>query len=251
MQLNSGLLQLHGGASQLLSGLLKLHDGAGQLSSGLSGSAIPGANQLADGTTQLDDGGKQLKDGLDQLKSKAPQLADGIQIRDGQVKLAEGLKTLYDGVQAMPAEVKKQVSEDPNYQLLMKSLPVLLASSSKGHDDLAALLPKLQSDASALKAIPGLTDDQQQAANEIADAVAANGTIASATGALGGDTFLLSQLKDQLPGMIDKITSGVHDELIAGIGTTTCPKDPKDITLRCGSAQLVDGTQQLADAVRS
>lgn len=253
-QLNGGLVQLHDGASQLLSGILQLHDGAGQLSSGLTKTAVPGADQLADGTTQLADGGKQLKDGLDQLKSKAPQLADGVyQIRDGQKALAKGLTQLYNGVQALPAKVKKQVSADPNYKLLMASLPALLASSSKGHDDLTALLPKLQSDAAALDTLPGLTKDQQAAADELDAAVGAKGPIASATGALGGDAFLLGQLKDQLPGMIDQITAGIHDELLAGIGTPVCPpgasKDPKKMTLRCGSAQLVDGTEQLAAAV--
>lgn len=229
-QLNGGLVQLHDGASQLLSGILQLHDGAGQLSSGLKDTAIPGANQLADGTTKLADGGKRLKDGLDQLKSKAPELAAGVRkLANGQRQLAAGLTKMYNKVDKMPAQVMAQVTSDPQYQKLTAALPLLAGLTDSDHQNaLSALAAKLK---------PQL-DSSDQA------------VLGSASAALSIGQVLSSQLADGLPGMVNQITTGVRDQLEAGLGSPTKNCDPDDPqTLRCGAGALVAGTDKLAAAV--
>lgn len=255
LKMDAGLGQLQGGASDLVAGLIKLHDGAGQLSDGLSKTAVPGANKLADGTTQLDAGGKQLKDGagqlndgLQQLKSKAPQLGDGVgQIYAGQKSLAAGLTQLYDGVQSLPKQVSAQVSADPAYKFLVGTLlPKLTGINSDGQDELDAV----RADIHALSSIPtaGLSQADKDALQKVTADAADDGSLAQLATSLGTSTTLLSLIKSQLPGMVDKITSGIKTQLTAALGTPTKGCDATK-TLRCGAAALVAGGKQLDDAV--
>lgn len=251
LQMDAGLVKLRGGASDLVAGLIKLHDGAGQLSDGLADTAVPGAKKLADGTTQLADGGKQLKDGADQLndglqqlKSKAPELGDGVhQIYAGQKSLADGLKQLYDGVDSLPAQVRDQVKADPNYSTLTTLvLPSLIANASSG----AATIGQVQDDIKALSGLTGLSSGDAALVKTVTDD--GKGPLATLGTQLTGSHDALTQLQDQLPGMIDQITGGIRDQLIAAIGTGAKGCDPTK-TLRCGAAALVDGGKQLDDAV--
>lgn len=250
LKMDAGLVKLQGGASDLVAGLIKLHDGAGQLSTGLTATAAPGAAKLADGTSQLDAGGKKLKDGagqlndgLHQLKSKAPQLADGVsQIYDGQKALADGLTLLYNGVASLPSKVRDQVNADPDYTALMQILPLQLTSMTNDAATLRSIQDKLNTLDGATLADPGQNATLQALIGTDADDV---GKVANH---LDGTHSILENLRDELPGMVDKIAAGIKEQLTAAIGTPTKGCDPTK-TLRCGAAALVDGGKQLDEAV--
>jgi putative membrane protein len=131
---------------------------------------------------------------------------------------------MYHKVSGMPAEVRAQVNSDPKFTLLM-----------------GTLLPRLLTltDAQHITALKGLESQVGDADKSVVE---------DAAGALGLGQLVASQLKTDLPGMVDQITTGVRDQLLAGLGTPTKGCDPTK-TLRCGAAALASGGQQLADAV--
>jgi putative membrane protein len=88
------LTDLANGALIINSNLQLLASGAGELFDGLANSAVPGANELADGLEDAADGAGQLSDGLGQAR------AGGVQLADGLGELAAGATQLADGQQA-------------------------------------------------------------------------------------------------------------------------------------------------------
>lgn len=105
-QIDENLLKLRDGAGELLAGLIQLRDGAQTLSAGLSGTAVPGAEQLADGAYRAADGAgalsngvSKLDDGAEALSAGAGQLATGAgTAKAGADELADGSKQVADGL---------------------------------------------------------------------------------------------------------------------------------------------------------
>jgi len=248
LQMDNGLVQLQGGAQDLVAGLIKLHDGAGQLTTGLKDTAVPGANQLADGTTQLDDGGKQLKDGagqlsdgLQQLKSKAPQLADGVkQIYDGQKQLADGLTKLYDGV-TDPAK-KQQIEQLISWATIVHN-DLGGTGTAKDENTLFGSLVEIGNLLGAMDpSVPG-RDDALALVHKWVEPVDGGGYKGKLT--VDSVDALLVSIGTQT------VKSSLA-EIAAGLGTPTGPCDPNDETkqsLRACMAKLVDGGRQLNEAV--
>jgi len=241
LQMDDGLVQLRGGAADLVAGLIKLHDGAGQLSTGLKDTAVPGANQLADGTTQLNDGGKKLSDGLQQLKSKAPELAAGVQqLYAGQKALAAGLTTMYKGV--TDPDKAKQLGQLIGWIQTLNSDLGSASTAGDGGDTLFGALVKIENDLAQLDPNDPHVSDALSIAQKWVEK--------SGSGYKGRLTIdsvdaLLANIG------IQAVKSSLAD-LAAGLGTPSGPCDPKDKSkqsLRACMARLVDGGRQLNEAV--
>jgi putative membrane protein len=109
--IDSNVLKLRDGASDLVDGIIQLRDGADKLSAGLQKEAAPGAKKLADGADKLDAGAKKLSggtgdlsDGASQLKKGAGQLSDGTdKLSAGANKLNKGASDLSDGLKTAAA----------------------------------------------------------------------------------------------------------------------------------------------------
>jgi putative membrane protein len=97
-QIDENLLKLRDGAGELLAGLIRLQDGAQTLSAGLSGTAVPGAEQLADGAYQAADGAAELSSGVNQLDDGANALSAGAgQVAEGADSAKSGADQLAGG----------------------------------------------------------------------------------------------------------------------------------------------------------
>jgi putative membrane protein len=245
LKMDAGLVKLQGGASDLVAGLIKLHDGAGQLSSGLSDTAVPGADQLADGTSQLDAGGKQLADGagqlnagLQKLKSKAPKLASGVkQIYAGQKALADGLTQLYDGV--TDSSKKASLQQLISWAGIVSNDIGSTSTAGDGGKTLFGALAQIESDLEAVSSPDANVTDALSTAKKWLD----KDTNGNWTGTLTTDAI------DAL--LVSVGTQTVKDSLAQieqALGTPSKGCDPNK-TLRCGAAALSDGGKKLDAAV--
>jgi putative membrane protein len=115
--IDSNLLKIRDGASDLVDGLFQLRDGAQQLNAGLAGKAAPGSKELAAGAKQLEEGlsGKAAP-GSRELAAGAVKLAVGLVNRAapgaaalavGAVQLQQGAATLAAGANDLSAGAKQ------------------------------------------------------------------------------------------------------------------------------------------------
>jgi putative membrane protein len=212
-QLDDGLVRLHGGAQQLADGTGQLNDGAATLADG-AGDAADGAGKVAGGANQLGDGLDQLGAGTGDLGTGADQLAAG------QRKLAAGLTKLYDGVKTLPADVKAQLVDDPQYKALIGALASMAGGVGNRTDAPAA--GTLLGGINAIQY--GLRTPGGYGSNDCATALA--GGTPSRCGAMDGVQFIAEQLSSGA-GDLDKLKPvlGILNG-VSGAGAAPCPGYP-------------------------
>ena len=270
----AGLIQLHDGAGQLNEGLSKAAPGAQKLSDGL-GKARDGGKRLADGAGKL-------AAGLGQAKGGAGDLKDGTsQIASGQKSLADGLKKLKSGVEGLPASVQQQVTGDPQFGALLGGIETIVDRIGTPGDvttmlggltavqsyvtSVPAGLTTIQNALNALSA--GLPEPTKTTLTTLADNLTpmiGNGEalqpgVASMLGGLStgaspttcatnpsgcGAKEALLALSGGLELLVQKLSTGISQQLLANIGTGAKGCDPTK-TLLCAANALAAGSSKL------
>lgn len=267
-EIDTNLLKLRDGASELLSGLQRLSAGADELSAGLGDEAGPGSSQLADGAGQLDDGLGRLDDGAGRLRDGAGRLSDGAgrlaegtgsaragseALSDGLSRISGGLNTLAERLPAAPEGVRQLIAGvdqiraglgDPSKDgTLLNGLTRLAAGADQLRGGLAQLQPGL---ATARGGV-----DQVQAG--LADATKAGGSLDQLIGGLNLVKSLCGvacgPVVDQLIGAATNSKTQLTAanlgllQVSAGLGNAVAALDPATGPLGVGAARLSAGLQ--------
>lgn len=233
--IDTNVLKLRDGATDLVSGILQLSAGANQLSAGLQNDAAPGARELAAGAGKLDGGADRLDAGAGKLaagladaKNGAPALLDGVaKLKAGAQKVDAGLTTLNAMV-----------------------VPNLDGISAGAGNLIAAVNGPLSTN---LDNIGGYADAASAAisASTTMDAAEKTPILQALGGAKQTAQGVKAALKDTTPGTgfmfgLGAIKSGA-DQLSAGVDAQTSPgAAATDGTLKNGLAQLIGGLGQLS-----
>ncbi|MDO5729149.1 MAG: YhgE/Pip domain-containing protein [Actinomycetaceae bacterium] len=275
--LSTGLGQLSGGAHDLSSGTYQLTDGLTQLASG--------ANQLTLGIRQFRDGfvgtaqSPGLKDGIDQVNHAINDphgLADGSnQLADGAAQLKDGIDQLTLGLQQItgplaefekliPPDFGKDIPRASEVEAVVERLRAALENSENllayvkeqlhGSADTVGIIPRLRQSVSECpveerpeycRQLELAVDDLETvvstipSSNQDVDAVLAdfNGLMES----LG-----VNEIVDEIISLQKKLEGYIQQLEDAG-GFTGI--DANLTRLRQGTAELSDGTRQLANGI--
>ncbi|VXB69787.1 hypothetical protein [Nocardioides sp. AX2bis] len=179
-QLAEGTGKLSVGVGVLMTGTSKLRDGSGALSLGAI-KLRDGASDAAAGGAELADGAQRLGEGIDTLDGKLPELSSGVgQLAAGQKGLVDGLAKLRAGVSALPAGVRAQLAQNPDYQQLLGALQGVVAGIGTLSDTTQpTLLGGLNRIKGGLNGLTGNVDTTVQALDQaLQGPVTADGTVA-------------------------------------------------------------------------
>jgi putative membrane protein len=288
-QINSGSKKLATGTGEASAGSRKLAAGTQQLKGGvgqLSGGADQldaGAKRLAKGQQDLAGGLKTLYDGVAALPTSVQaQLAKNFDYQSALFALssiASGIgeatdpptaKTLLGGVNAIQYGMRYPGAGPDCNVALTGATPTkcgamdavqLVAGMLRGGSGLdqaaAAILTgtyqKVDRDllgkglpAGGVGGLDQLRFGLSNPGSDPAKCAAAKFTETTADDC--GIKQVALALRAGVPVLVDTLTANISQELLAGIGQPTKGCDPTQ-TLRCGSAALVVGSQQLSDGI--
>ena len=282
-KLAAGTGEAAAGSQKLAAGTQQLKGGVGQLSGGAD-QLDSGAKRLAKGQQDLAGGLKTLHDGVAALpKSVQAQLATNFDYQSalfalssiatgiGEVNDPPTAKTLLGGVNAIQYGMRYPGTDldckvaltggTPTKCGAMDAVQVVAGMLAGGGTSLdqgaAAILTgtyqKVDRDLLG-KGLPtgthgGLDQLRSGLSNPNADpAKCAAAKFTPETSDDCGIKQVAQALRAGVPVLVDTLTANISQELLAGIGQPTKGCDPTK-TLRCGSAALVDGSQQLSDGI--
>ncbi len=187
-QLSDGADRLFMGSGDLVEGMVKLEDGTVQLSDGAD-RVNDGAGDVADGASRLHDGVRTARNGASDLHDGARKLENGaVRLAAGQSSLSAGLKQLYDGVDQLPASVRQQLKNNPDYVRLLGTLDTIVTGVGEIGD-----APTKETLLGAVNAIEYGMRYPVPPANLDCN-VALSGQVPVRCGALDGVDFIASQL---------------------------------------------------------
>ncbi|ROP44632.1 YhgE/Pip domain-containing protein [Pseudokineococcus lusitanus] len=252
------------GATQLGEGLGGAVEGADALTTG-AGALVQGQEALVQGTGALADGAGQLADGTGAAVGGVDQLVTGVEQLDaGAGALADGLGQLEDGTAALPAQAQALADgasavADGNAQVAATATALADASAQavEGLDaaraDLAAQLTALGLDdtqvAAVLEQADGLVAPVRDAQEQVAEADAALGALATGSRQVADGAGALAEAAPALAGGIAASSQGAS-ALAEGTGQLADGVGPLADSARAldqGASALADGASQLAD----
>ncbi|QER67025.1 YhgE/Pip domain-containing protein [Paucilactobacillus nenjiangensis] len=187
----SGTAQLADGSQQVASGVKTYTDGVSTLQSGLSGTLLPGIQQLLDGVTgngnpdkslttstqKLSDGAKSLNVGISQLKNGKPggtadevgvdnafaQLQSGISANDSIIASVSDMTKVMKQSQVDTAQLKTDMASMKTAMGTLQSLAPLLDQISSAKSQIASLQSQLTMVSGMVKSKDQVSSDQTAA----------------------------------------------------------------------------------------
>ncbi|WP_406692859.1 YhgE/Pip domain-containing protein [Saccharopolyspora sp. ID03-671] len=225
-----GANQLADGSGQLADGVGQLAGGVGQLTGG-TGQLAQGGNQLADGTEQLAGGVSQLSGGLNQLHQQIQQMpAQTQQLADGAKQVAAGNRQMANTFTPLADQIITATDQIPTESTALDGLQKLLAQCPP-EGTTVDLCKGLRAEVDRLSqqqgALDSIKEQIQKPARDMRDGM--NGLAYGSEQVANGNQMLADK-------------SG---ELVNGIGRLAQGGQQLD----GGAQQLSGGARQLADGL--